>query len=112
MTLVPHPPNSPDLAPSNFFGLFPRIKKVLKGKHFAYVKEVKQKTAEALTGIKINKFRGLEDGGEVGGSGAQFSLCPAGTPSQSSEEQSEHPMESQLTKFGGKKFQRTLKNRR
>ena len=37
-----------------------------------------------------------EDGSEVGGSGAQFSLFPAGTPSQSSEEQSEQPTESQL----------------
>ena len=30
-----------------------------------------------------------EDGSKVGGSGAQFSLCPAGTASRSSEEQSE-----------------------
>ena len=37
-----------------------------------------------------------KDGGEVCGSRAQFSLCPAGKPSQSSEEQSEQPMESQL----------------
>ena len=39
---------------------------------------------------------GWEDGGEVGGSGALFSLYPAGIPSQFSEEQSEQPMESQL----------------
>ena len=32
-------------------------KKVLKGKHFALVEEVKQKTAEALKGIKIDEFR-------------------------------------------------------
>ena len=35
-------PYSPDLTPSNFF-LFPGMKKVLKGKHFADVEEVKQK---------------------------------------------------------------------
>ena len=33
------------------------MKKVLKGKHFANVEEVKQKTAEALKGIKIDKFK-------------------------------------------------------
>ena len=38
---------SPDVAPSNFF-LFPWMKKVLKGKHFANVEEVKQKMAETL----------------------------------------------------------------
>ena len=37
-----------------------------------------------------------EDKGKVGGNRAQFSLCPAGTPSWSSEEQGEQPMESQL----------------
>ena len=33
------------------------MKKALKGKHFADVEEVKQKIAEALKGIKINKFK-------------------------------------------------------
>ena len=33
------------------------MKKVLKGKHFADVEEVKQKTAEALKGIKIDEFK-------------------------------------------------------
>ena len=33
------------------------MKKVLKGKHFADVEEVKQKTAEALKGTKINEFK-------------------------------------------------------
>ena len=33
------------------------MKKVLKGKHFADVEEVKQKLAEALKGIKINEFK-------------------------------------------------------
>ena len=43
-----------------------------------------------------NKWGEMEDGSEVGGSRAQFSLFPAGTPSRSSEEQNEQPMESQL----------------
>ena len=33
------------------------MKKVLKGKPFADVEEVKQKTAEALKGIKIDEFK-------------------------------------------------------
>ena len=66
MTPVPHPPYSPDLDPSKFFVCFPQMKKVLKGKHFVDVEEVKQtkktKTkkknpAEALKGIKIDKFK-------------------------------------------------------
>ena len=56
MTPMPHPPSSPDLTTSDYF-LFPWMKKVLKGKCFAGVEEVKQKMAEALKGIKINVFR-------------------------------------------------------
>ena len=56
MTPVPHPPYSPDLAPSDFF-LFPRMKKVLKGKYLAKVEEVKQKIAKSLKGIKIDEFK-------------------------------------------------------
>ena len=33
------------------------MKKVLKGKHFADVEEVKQKTAGALKGIKMEEFK-------------------------------------------------------
>ena len=36
---------------------FPCLKKVLKGKHFADVEEVKQKMAEALKGIKIDEYK-------------------------------------------------------
>ena len=46
-TVVPHPPNSPDLAPCDFF-LFLTIKKTLKGKRFATVEEVKTASQEAL----------------------------------------------------------------
>ena len=35
------------------------------------------------------------DGGEIGGSRVYFPLCTGRTPSQSSEEQSEHPTVSQ-----------------
>ena len=33
------------------------MKKVLNGKHFVDVEEVKQKTVEAPKGIKINEFK-------------------------------------------------------
>ena len=56
MIRVPYPSYSPNLALRDFF-LFPRMKKVLKGKHFADVEEVKHKTAEALKGIKINELK-------------------------------------------------------
>ena len=46
MTPMPHPPYSPDLTPSDFLLLlFPWMKKVLKGKHFANMEEVKQKNS-------------------------------------------------------------------
>ena len=52
------PPIQPNLALSDFFGLFPQMKKKsLKGKRFASVEEVEQKMAEALKGIKIDKFK-------------------------------------------------------
>jgi len=56
MTQLIHPPYSPDLAPCDFF-LFPRMKKVLKGKRFADVEEVKTKTTEALKGITLQEFQ-------------------------------------------------------
>ena len=37
-----HPRHTPNLTPRDFF-LFPWMKKVLEGKHFADVEEVKQK---------------------------------------------------------------------
>ena len=43
VTPVPHPPYSSNLAPRDIFFWFPRMKKVLKGKCFPDVEEVKQK---------------------------------------------------------------------
>ena len=56
MTPVPHPPYSPSLTLSKYF-LFLWMEKVLKGKLCADVEGLKQKTAEALQGIKINEFK-------------------------------------------------------
>ena len=41
----------------HYFCLFAQMKKIFKGKHFANVELVKQKTAEALKGIGIDKFK-------------------------------------------------------
>ena len=63
---VPHPPYSPNLTLSDFFVcLFPRMQKVLKGKHFAGIEEVKLQTAEALKGIKINELKNVLGSGKT-----------------------------------------------
>ena len=56
MTAMPHPPYSPDLAPSNFF-FVSQMKKLLRGKRFASVEDVKQNTVEALKGIKFTSSK-------------------------------------------------------
>ena len=38
--VLPHPPYSPDSAPSDFF-LFPKLKEILKGTHFNDIEEAK-----------------------------------------------------------------------
>ena len=55
MTPFAHPPYSPDLAPCDFF-LFPRLKRDMKGKRFATVEEVKEKSLEGLKNIPISEF--------------------------------------------------------
>jgi hypothetical protein len=56
MTVRPHPPYSPDLAPCNFF-LLPCMKGQVKGKGFADVSEVKKKTLEVLNNISTEEFQ-------------------------------------------------------
>ena len=63
MTSMPHPPYSPDLTPSNFF-IFLQVKKILKGKYFASVENVKQKMAEALKGIQIDESKTVWSSGK------------------------------------------------
>ena len=50
---------------------------------------------ESLWDGKIQNAK-VEDGSEVGGNRADFPLCTGGTPSRSSEEQSDQSMDSQL----------------
>ena len=56
MTVIPHPPYSPDLVPCDFF-LFPGMKRQIKGKRFADVSEVKKKPLEVLNNISTEEFQ-------------------------------------------------------
>jgi len=50
MNTIPQPPNSPDLAPCDFF-LFDQLKKPLRGTRFSSRKEIIQKSKTALMDI-------------------------------------------------------------
>jgi len=56
ITVLEHPPYSPDLDPCDFF-LFPKIKPVLKGTHFVSVENVKAKMAEILNSLTEHDLR-------------------------------------------------------
>ena len=47
ITVLGHPAYSPDLAPSDFF-LFPKIKEILKGKHFDDTDDIRNNTTAGL----------------------------------------------------------------
>ena len=53
--IVPHPPHSPDLAPSDFH-LFPLMKEDLKGNHFSSDEEVQQFVDQWLRGKGADFF--------------------------------------------------------
>jgi len=48
ITVLEHPPYSPDLAPRDFFFLFPKIKSTLKGTRFESTDAVKAKAMELM----------------------------------------------------------------
>ena len=56
ITVLEHPPYSPDLAPYDFY-LFPKIKSVLKGTHFVSVENVKAKKPEILNSLTEHDLR-------------------------------------------------------
>lgn len=56
VTLLPQPPYSPDLAPSDFF-LFPLIKRDLKGKRFDTIDDVQEATTTALNRLSAEDFQ-------------------------------------------------------
>lgn len=57
ITVLPHPPYSPDLAPCDFF-IFPKMKKGMKGHHFGSVDNVQGATTQALKVIPLEDFQG------------------------------------------------------
>jgi len=62
MTVLEHPAYSLDLAPSDFF-LFPKIKEILKGRHFDDIDDIRINTTAALKAIPQKQFQiVLKDG--------------------------------------------------
>jgi hypothetical protein len=58
ITVLEHPAYSPDLAPNDFF-LFPKIKEILKERHFD---DIRTNTAAALKAIPQNQFQNCFEG--------------------------------------------------
>ena len=55
ITVLEHPSYSPDLAPSDFF-MSPKIKEILKGRHFDDIDDIRSNTMAALKAISQNQF--------------------------------------------------------
>jgi hypothetical protein len=56
ITMLEHPAYSPDLAPSDFF-LFPKVKEILKGRHFDDIDDIRINTTATLKTIPQNHFQ-------------------------------------------------------
>ena len=56
MTVVPHPPYSPDLAPSDFF-LFTKLIMKLKGRRFQTLEEIQAESQAVLNALRENDFQ-------------------------------------------------------
>jgi len=56
IAVLEHAAYSPDLAPSDFF-LFPKIKEILKGRHFYDIDDTRSNITAALKAILQNKFQ-------------------------------------------------------
>jgi len=56
VTVVPHTPYLPDLAPSYFF-LFPKLKMKLKGQRFQTVEEIQAESQAVLNTLRENGFQ-------------------------------------------------------
>ena len=55
ITVLPHPPYSPDLAQCDFF-LLPILKRPLKGRRFETIPEIKANATKELKGIKKEAY--------------------------------------------------------
>jgi len=56
MTVVPHLPYSPDLAPSDLF-FFPKLKMKLKGRIFQTLEEIHAESQAVLNTLRENDFQ-------------------------------------------------------
>ena len=61
ITVLEHPAYSPDLVPSDFL-LFPKIKEILKGRHFDDIDDIRSNTTAALKAIPQNQFQNCFEG--------------------------------------------------
>ena len=61
ITVLEHPAYSPDLAPGDFF-LLPKIKEILKGRHFDDTDDIRSNTTAALKAIPQNHFQNCFEG--------------------------------------------------
>ena len=52
---IPQPPNSPDLAPGDYF-LFPKLKMRLKGRRFQVIEDIKKKSLRDLKAIPKSAY--------------------------------------------------------
>jgi len=59
--VLKHPAYSPDLAPRDFF-LFPKIKEILKGRHFDDIDDIRSNTMAGLKVILQNLFQNYFEG--------------------------------------------------
>jgi len=66
MTVVPHPPYSPDLAPCDFF-LFPKMKMKLKGRRFQTLEEIQAESQAVLNTLRKNDFQECFKSGSTAG---------------------------------------------
>jgi hypothetical protein len=61
ITVLEHPPYSPELALSDFF-LFPKIKEILKGRYFDDIDDIRSNTTAVLKIIPQNLFQNCFEG--------------------------------------------------
>jgi len=61
ITVLEHPAYSPDLA-SNYFFLLPKIKEILKRRHFDDIDDIRNNTMAALKAIPQNQFQNRFEG--------------------------------------------------
>jgi hypothetical protein len=69
ITVLEHPAYSPALASGDFF-LFPKIKEILKRRHFDDIDDIRSNTMASLKAIPQNQFQICFEGWTIAGIGA------------------------------------------